>query len=109
MEESPFVCDRKPVISRNDPADIEYKATQAWVIDRPGVPKTPQGLTRILVLRRDFSIMDAYYITPTRKRLRTCNEIATFTEANPKYHDVNLSALNSTSPKVWKTPSLKMS
>ena len=77
MEESPFVCDRKPVISRNDPADIEYKATQTWVIDRPGVPKTPQGLTRILVLRRDFSIMDAYHITPTRRKLRTCNEIAT--------------------------------
>jgi hypothetical protein len=102
MEENPYVCDRKPGVSCDDPADIEYNATRTWVIDRPGVPKTPEGFKRSLVLRRDFSKMDAYYITPTGKKLRTRNEIAAFIEANPKYKDVNLSAFNFTSPKVME-------
>ncbi|XP_011014507.1 PREDICTED: methyl-CpG-binding domain-containing protein 4-like [Populus euphratica] len=102
MEENPYVCDRKPGVSCDDPADIEYNATRTWVIDRPGVPKTPEGFKRSLVLRRDFSKMDAYYITPTGKKLRTRNEMAAFIEANPKYKDVNLSAFNFTSPKVME-------
>jgi hypothetical protein len=102
MEESPFVCNRKPGVSCDDPADIEYNATRTWVIDRPGIPKTPEGFKRSLVLRRDFSKMDAYYITPTGKKLRTRNEIAAFIDANPKYKDVNLSDFNFTSPKVME-------
>ncbi|KAF9661314.1 hypothetical protein SADUNF_Sadunf19G0055200 [Salix dunnii] len=100
-EENPYVCDRKPGISCDDPADIEY-ATKTWAIDKPGVPKTPQGFKRILVLRSDFSRMDAYYITPTGKKLRTRNEIAAFIEANPKYQNVNLSAFNFSSPKIME-------
>jgi hypothetical protein len=46
--------------------------------------------------------MDAYYITPTGKKLRTRNEIAAFIDANPKYKDVNLSDFNFTSPKVME-------
>ncbi|XP_011033668.1 PREDICTED: methyl-CpG-binding domain-containing protein 4-like [Populus euphratica] len=102
MEESPFVCNRKPGVSCDEPADIEYNATRTWVIDKPGIPKTPKGFKRSLVLRRDFSKMDAYYITPTGKKLRTRNEMAAFIEANPKYKDVNLSDFNFTSPKVME-------
>ncbi|KAF9667312.1 hypothetical protein SADUNF_Sadunf15G0009800 [Salix dunnii] len=54
MEESPYICDKNPVVSRDDPANIK---------------------------------MDAYYITLIGKKLRTCSEIATFIEANPKYQD----------------------
>ncbi|KAJ6348542.1 hypothetical protein OIU77_006171 [Salix suchowensis] len=70
--------------------------------DIPGIPKTPQGFKRSLVLRRDFSTMDAYYFTPTGKKLRTHNKIAAFIEANPKYQDVKLSAFNFTPPKVME-------
>ncbi|KAJ8898676.1 hypothetical protein K2173_004710 [Erythroxylum novogranatense] len=100
--EEPFVCNRKPGITCDDPADIEYDATRTWVIDRPGLPKTPEGFKRSLVLRRDFSKMDAYYITPTGKKLRTRNEIAAFLEANPNYKDVPISQFSFTSPKVME-------
>ncbi|KAG5224377.1 methyl-CpG-binding domain-containing protein [Salix suchowensis] len=82
LKESPYVCDRKLGISCDDP--------------------TPQGFKRSLVLRRDFSTMDAYYFTPTGKKLRTHNKIAAFIEANPKYQDVKLSAFNFTPPKVME-------
>lgn len=100
--ENPFACDRKPGVSCEDPADLEYNASRTWVIDRPGIPKTPVGFKRSLVLRRDFSKMDAYYITPTGKKLRTKNEIAAFLEANPKYKDVSVEDFNFTSPKVME-------
>ncbi|XP_065861209.1 methyl-CpG-binding domain-containing protein 4-like [Euphorbia lathyris] len=102
IKENPFVCDRKAGFSCQDPADIECNASRTWVIDKPGIPKTPQGFTRSLVLRRDFSKMDAYYITPTGKKLRTTKEIASFLEANPKYKDVSVDDFNFTSPKVME-------
>ncbi|EEF37637.1 DNA binding protein, putative [Ricinus communis] len=100
--ENPFYCNRKPGISCEDPADIECDASRTWVIDKPGLPKTPGGFKRSLVLRRDFSKMDAYYITPTGKKLRTRNEIAAFLEANPKYKGVSIEDFNFTSPKVME-------
>ncbi|KAB5543887.1 hypothetical protein DKX38_011999 [Salix brachista] len=84
------------------PEDLQYNATRTWAIDRPGILKTPEGFKRSLELRRDFSGMDAYYITPAGKKLRTLNEIAAFIEANPKYQDVKLSAFSFTSPKVME-------
>ncbi|KAF2314927.1 hypothetical protein GH714_037188 [Hevea brasiliensis] len=103
-----LVCDRKPGVTCKDAADIDCNATRTWVIDRPGIPKTPKGFKRSLVLRRDFSKMDAYYITPTGKKLRTKNEIAAFLEANPKYKDVSIEDFNFTSPKVMEDTILKM-
>ncbi|KAG5239411.1 methyl-CpG-binding domain-containing family protein [Salix suchowensis] len=78
-----------------------------WAIDRPGILKTPEGFKRSLELRRDFSRMNAYYITPTGKKLRTLNEITTFIEANPKYQDVKLSAFNSSIGNSNKKKALK--
>ncbi|KAL5079160.1 hypothetical protein RYX36_007582 [Vicia faba] len=63
----PFECSRKANCSCDDPADIEYDSTRTWVIDKPNLPKTPQGFKRILVLRKDYSKLDSYYITPTGK------------------------------------------
>ncbi|KAL9435807.1 hypothetical protein AB3S75_021970 [Citrus x aurantiifolia] len=100
IAEIPFLCDRKPGVSCEDPADIEYDASRVWVIDRPGIPKTPGGFKRSLVLRKDFSKMDAYYITPTGKKLRTLNEVAGFLAANPEYSDVSLSDFTFSVPKV---------
>ncbi|CAN1271438.1 Methyl-CpG-binding domain-containing protein 4 [Linum perenne] len=96
-----FTCKSKGQ-SCDDPADIEYDSSRTWVIDKPGVPKTPRGFKRHLVLRRDFSKMDAYYITPTGKKLRTRNEIAAFIAAKPEFKDVKVDDFNFTTPKVME-------
>ncbi|KAK4841803.1 hypothetical protein QYF36_010739 [Acer negundo] len=100
VEEKPFVCERKYGSSCKDPADIDYDSTRVWVIDKPGIPKTPEGFKRSLVLRRDFSKMDVYYITPAGKKLRTRNEVAAFLNSNPKYSDLPISDFAFQVPKV---------
>ncbi|GAV80464.1 MBD domain-containing protein/zf-CW domain-containing protein, partial [Cephalotus follicularis] len=102
ISDQPYVCDRKPGVSCKDPGDIDYDASRTWVIDRPGIPKTPVGFKRSLVLRKDYSKMDAYYITPTGKKLRTRTEVSAFLEANPKYSNVSLSDFTFTVPKVME-------
>ncbi|CAI0581451.1 unnamed protein product [Linum tenue] len=97
-----FTCESKEGLTCDTPADIEYDSSRTWVIDKPGLPKTPRGFKRYLVLRRDFSKMDAYYISPTGKKFRTRNEIGAFIEANPEYKDVKLDDFNFTSPKVME-------
>ncbi|KAM7258727.1 hypothetical protein ACFE04_014468 [Oxalis oulophora] len=97
---NPFACDKKLGVTCKDPGDIEYDATRTWVIDRPGIPKTPGGFKRSLVLRKDFSKMDAYYITPTGKKLKSSREVASFLEANPRFKNVALSDFTFAVPKV---------
>ncbi|GMH20486.1 hypothetical protein Nepgr_022327 [Nepenthes gracilis] len=100
--EDPFFCDKKPNVSCDDPADIEYDTTRTWVIDKPNIPKTPTGFRRELILRRDFSKLDAHYITPTGKRVRSRAEVAAFLKENPEYENVNLDHFNFTVPKVME-------
>ncbi|XP_050265337.1 methyl-CpG-binding domain-containing protein 4-like [Quercus robur] len=100
--DEPFYCDRKPDVSCENPADIEYDATRTWVIDKPNTPKTPEGFKRTLVLRKDFSKLDAYFITPTGKRLRTRNEMASFIKANPEFKDVSPLDFDFVSPKIME-------
>ncbi|PON65736.1 Methyl-CpG DNA binding [Parasponia andersonii] len=83
--EEPYYCSRRPQVTCDDPADIEYDSTRTWVIDKPNLPKTPKGFRRSLVLRRDYSKIDVYYITPLGKKVRTRNEVAAFLKANPAY------------------------
>ncbi|KAJ6305314.1 hypothetical protein OIU78_020781 [Salix suchowensis] len=73
-----------------------------WPLIDLAFSRPQKVLKRSLELRCDFFRMDAYYITPTGKKLRTRNEIAAFIEANPKYQDVKLSAFSFTSPKVME-------
>lgn len=102
--EEPFSCDKRPNRSCEDPADIEYDSTRTWVIDKPNVPKTPQGFKRSLVLRKDYSKFDTYYITPQGKKLRTRNEIASYLKANPTYEaqGVSLADFDFSSPKIME-------
>lgn len=100
--EDPFHCDKKPNVSCDDPADIEYDNTKTWVIDKPNIPKTPPGFKRELILRRDFSKMDAHYITPTGKKVRSRSEVAAFVKENPQYKGVNIDDFNFTVPKVME-------
>ncbi|KAJ9696318.1 hypothetical protein PVL29_008512 [Vitis rotundifolia] len=98
--EEPFVCSKKADVSCEDPTDIEYDATRTWAADRPNVPKTPKGFQRDLVLRKDFSKMDAYYITPTGKKVRALSEIAAYLSSNPDCKDLSPSDFNFTVPKI---------
>ncbi|GAB4829759.1 Methyl-CpG-binding domain protein 4 [Ancistrocladus abbreviatus] len=98
--EDPFFCHKKPNVTCDDPADIEFDSTRTWVIDKPNIPKTPDGFKREVILRRDFSKLDAYYVTPTGKRVRTRTEVAAFIKENPRYKDANVDDFNFTVPKV---------
>ncbi|KAL5561617.1 hypothetical protein UlMin_031364 [Ulmus minor] len=102
VKQEPFVCSRKPEVSCEDPADIEYDSSRTWVIDKPNVPKTPAGFKRSLVLRRDYSKMDVYYIAPSGKKMRTRNEIAAFLKDNPAYKDVSPEHFEFGGPKVME-------
>lgn len=98
--EEPFTCSKKPDASCNDPADIEKDATRTWVIDKPNIPRTPVGFKRKLVLRRDFSKLDAHYVTPTGKKVRSSTEVAKYLEENPEVKGVSVNEFSFTVPKV---------
>ncbi|KAK9732942.1 hypothetical protein RND81_04G033100 [Saponaria officinalis] len=98
--EEPFLCSTMPNISCQDPADIEKDASRTWVIDKPNIPQTPSGFKRKLVLRRDFSKLDAHYVTPTGKKLRSSLEVGKFLEENPAMKGVSASDFSFTVPKV---------
>lgn len=100
--EEPFTCHRKTDTSCDDPPDVDYDATRTWVIDRPNIPKTPEGFKRRLVLRRNFSKFDAYYDTPTGKRVRSSTEMIAYVEANPQFKDIHISNFSFTAPKVME-------
>lgn len=76
--EEPFECMKKPNVTCKDAADIEYDSSRTWVVDKPNIPKTPTGFKRKLIMRKDFSKLDAHYVTPTRKKLRSGIEVAKF-------------------------------
>ncbi|CAN4098210.1 unnamed protein product [Withania somnifera] len=79
--EQPFNCDNKTKGSCDDPPDIEYDSSRTWS-------------------RRDYSKMDAYYITPSWKKLRSMSEVGNFLQQNPEYSDISVSDFSFTSPKV---------
>ncbi|KAL2900457.1 Methyl-CpG-binding domain-containing protein 4, partial [Bienertia sinuspersici] len=96
----PFSCGRKPNVTCDDPADLECDATRTWVIDKPNLPKTPQGFKRELILRSDYSKLDAHYLTPTGKKVRCHGEVVQFLEKNPEYKHLKLDDFNFTVPKI---------
>ncbi|KAF8387966.1 hypothetical protein HHK36_026632 [Tetracentron sinense] len=100
--EDPWLCNKKPDVSCDDPADIEYDATRTWVVDKPNLPKTPVGYERWLVLRKDYSKMDAYYSTPMGRKARCRTDIEKFLKSNPKYKEVAASDFSFTVPKVME-------
>jgi hypothetical protein len=82
---------------------LEYDVNRTWVIDKPNIPKTPQGFKRILILRKDYSKLDSYYITPTTgKKLRTRNEIAAYLKDHPELTGVSASDFDFSSPKIMQ-------
>ncbi|AEE84648.1 Methyl-CpG-binding domain-containing protein 1 [Arabidopsis thaliana] len=102
VQEDPFFCKTKEGVSCEDVGDLNYDSSRTWVIDKPGLPRTPRGFKRSLILRKDYSKMDAYYITPTGKKLKSRNEIAAFIDANQDYKYALLGDFNFTVPKVME-------
>ncbi|XP_059302240.1 methyl-CpG-binding domain-containing protein 4-like [Lycium ferocissimum] len=74
-----------------------------WAIDKPNQPKTITGYKRVFYLRKDYSEMDAYYVTPSRKRLRSITEVGTFLQQNSEFSDLSVSDSDLRSPKLWMT------
>lgn len=103
--EDPFVCSKRPGVSCDNPADMEYDNSRTWVIDKPNIPKTPSGFKRTMVMRRDFSKMDCYYETPSpnKKRLRALPDVSKWLDRNPEYKkEISLSDFSFTGPKIMK-------
>ncbi|XP_022869052.1 methyl-CpG-binding domain-containing protein 4-like [Olea europaea var. sylvestris] len=98
--EDPFVCTKKINVSCNDPTDMEYDNSRVWVVDKPNLPKTPPGFHRGLVLRKDFSKLDCYYIAPNGRKLRAGTEVASFLKENPEFKDLSTSDFSFSVPKV---------
>ncbi|CAO2839685.1 unnamed protein product [Amaranthus hypochondriacus] len=98
--EEPFTCDRKPNVTCDDPADVERDATRTWVIDKPNLPKTPKGFKRELIVRSDYSKLDAYYVTATGKRLRCHREVKQYLEKHTEYKHLKLEDFDFSVPKV---------
>ncbi|KAJ1435736.1 Zinc finger, CW-type [Sesbania bispinosa] len=100
--EEPFHCSQKANCSCDDLADIEYDSSRTWVIDKPNLPKTPQGFRRSLVLRKDYSKLDAYYFTPTGEKLRTRTQIAAYMKDHPECKGISATDFDFASPKIMR-------
>ncbi|XP_020587089.1 methyl-CpG-binding domain-containing protein 4-like isoform X2 [Phalaenopsis equestris] len=83
--EDPWRCEKRSNSTCDDPADIEYNTSRLWVIDKPNLPKPPPGITRMLMMRKDLSKLDANYLMPNGKRVRSSVEVEKFLHANPEY------------------------
>eukprot|EP00252_Welwitschia_mirabilis_P003003 TRINITY_DN1303_c0_g1_i1.p2 TRINITY_DN1303_c0_g1~~TRINITY_DN1303_c0_g1_i1.p2 ORF type:complete len:221 (-),score=7.93 TRINITY_DN1303_c0_g1_i1:396-1058(-) len=90
--EDPFVCDVasqwRQRASCGDPPDISPdNSHRLWVMDRPSIPRPPQGWDRLISIRGVTSskFADVYYISPCGKKLRSGVEIQRFLEQNPHY------------------------
>ncbi|KAL5712715.1 Methyl-CpG-binding domain protein 4 [Ranunculus cassubicifolius] len=99
--EDPWFCNKKTDVTCEDPADIDYDASRIWVMDKPNLPKTPNGFKKKVVVRSDFSTCDIYYDVPTGKRVRSLSEMQRFLNNNPKYKSmVEISDFDFTRPKI---------
>jgi len=54
------------------------------------------------VLRKDYSKLDSYYITPTGKKLRVHNEIAAYLKDHPQPSGVSALDFDFSSTKVMQ-------
>ncbi|XP_072958684.1 methyl-CpG-binding domain-containing protein 4-like [Typha angustifolia] len=101
--EDPWFCDKKPKFSCDDPGDIEYDSSRIWVVDKPNLPKTPPNTERMLIMRKDLSKMDTYYIMPNGKKVRGIGDVEKFLEAHPEYRGtLPISSFSFTPPKVME-------
>uniref|UniRef100_A0A7C9DKR9 MBD domain-containing protein n=1 Tax=Opuntia streptacantha TaxID=393608 RepID=A0A7C9DKR9_OPUST len=77
-----------------------FSCTRIWVIDKPNLPKSPEGFKRELILRSDYSKLDAHYVTPNGKKVRCLSEVIAFLEKHPEYRHISVDEFNFTVPKI---------
>nr|GEX01081.1 methyl-CpG-binding domain-containing protein 4-like [Tanacetum cinerariifolium]GEX38821.1 methyl-CpG-binding domain-containing protein 4-like [Tanacetum cinerariifolium] len=65
----------------------EYEFEEYRIMDKPNIPKTSKGFQRIVFLRRDYSKMDVYYVTPDGTRVRATPGIIAYLKEHPEYSD----------------------
>ncbi|XP_010448850.1 PREDICTED: methyl-CpG-binding domain-containing protein 1-like [Camelina sativa] len=98
-----FVCKQKEGTTCEDAGDLVYDSSRVWAVDKRGLPETPRGFKRILVTRKDYSKVDAYYVTPTGKKLKMFSEVEDFLKANdPDYDSRRLWNFCFTVPKIME-------
>lgn len=105
--EDPWVCNKasvwRPNASCDDPAELSQDITRLWIIDKPNIPRPPQGWERLLTLRGDWTcrFADVYYVAPSGKKLRSKVEVEKFLEDNPQYakEGVNISQFSYQMPR----------
>ncbi|CAH8262909.1 unnamed protein product [Arabidopsis lyrata] len=93
--------------SCEEPGDVDMNFDSPavrWFQDRHGIPKTPQGLKRILVVRRSGEKADVYYQTeaPKRKRLKCFKDVTKFIEDNEQFKDMKIEEVSFAAPKRMK-------
>ncbi|XP_060180604.1 methyl-CpG-binding domain-containing protein 4-like [Lycium barbarum] len=76
------------VIQRISCEGREPTLSRTWAINKPNQPKIVTGYKRVFNPRKDYSKMDAYYVTPSRKRLRSIIEVGTFLQQNSEFSDL---------------------
>ncbi|KAG7619127.1 Methyl-CpG DNA binding [Arabidopsis suecica] len=78
--------------------------TMRWFQDEHSIPKTPQGLKRVLVVRTNCVKVDVYYesLAPRRKRFKSIKEVATFIEDKEEFKDMTLEEVSFAAPKRLK-------
>ncbi|XP_010434001.1 PREDICTED: methyl-CpG-binding domain-containing protein 1-like [Camelina sativa] len=101
--EDQFVCMQKEGTTCEDAGDLVYDSSRVWSVDKRGLPETPRGFRRSLVMRKDYSKVDAYYVTPTGKKLKMYSEIEDFLKAtDPDYDSRMLEVFSFTVPKIME-------
>ncbi|VVB16758.1 unnamed protein product [Arabis nemorensis] len=88
--------------------DVEGDSTRVWLVDNQhGLPKTPHGLKRILVLRESCERVDVYYVTPQGKRLKSRKEVAGFIKDNKSFKGTRIEDFSFVTPKPMKKTMFK--
>ncbi|KAL5203326.1 hypothetical protein ABZP36_014278 [Zizania latifolia] len=93
-----WFCTRKLDCSCEQPEDVKYDRSHIWVLDRP-----PPETERLVIMRKDLSRMDTYYVMPNGKRARRHYDVEKFLEENPQYSDtMSPSSFSFSTPKIVK-------
>ncbi|KAF6984657.1 hypothetical protein CFC21_002628 [Triticum aestivum] len=103
LAEDPWFCDRDPSAGRSckQPEDIPCDSSCIWVMDKPGIPRPPPATERLVIMRRDLSKMDTYYLLPNGKRARSGSDVEKFLQDNPEYRaNLPASKFSFAAPKI---------
>ncbi|CAD6264738.1 unnamed protein product [Miscanthus lutarioriparius] len=88
--EDPFVCEKarewKPDVTCDDPSDVSQDSGKLWAIDKPNIPRAPQGWERLIKIRGEGStkFADVYYWSPTGTQLRSSKEVEKYLKEHPE-------------------------